>query len=197
MRYDSYTRLINGKHPLPEEYVPKQLTDIGLPFQASSQDSRRLLEIRTAQAALRLFQSAQRDGLNLYGISGYRSYQCQKQLYGQNPYVAAPGTSEHQSGLALDVSCAEAGFALTEEFAFTSEGSWLSRNASLFGFIIRYPKGKRKHYWFSLGTLAHPLRYPGTFQLPGLPVKRLKNTMPFVPSDPTAPSAFPENRAAV
>ena len=124
MRYDSYTRLINGKHPLPEEYVPKQLTDIGLPFQASSQDSRRLLEIRTAQAALRLFQSAQRDGLNLYGISGY------------------PGTSEHQSGLALDVSCAEAGFALTEEFAFTSEGSWLSRNASLFGFIIRYPKGK-------------------------------------------------------
>ena len=80
--------------------------------------------------------------MNLYGISGYRSYQCQKQLYGQNPYVAAPGTSEHQSGLALDVSCAEAGFALTEEFAFTSEGSWLSRNASLFGFIIRYPKGK-------------------------------------------------------
>lgn len=142
MRYDSYTRLINGKHPLPEGYVPKQLTDIGLPFQASSQDSRRLLEIRTAQAALRLFQSAQRDGLNLYGIAGYRSYQCQKQLYGQNPYVAAPGTSEHQSGLALDVSCAEAGFALTEEFAFTSEGSWLSRNASLFGFIIRYPKGK-------------------------------------------------------
>ena len=162
MRYDSYTRLINGKHPLPEGYIPKQLTDIGLPFQASSQDSRRLLEIRTAQAALRLFQSAQRDGLNLYGISGYRSYQCQKQLYGQNPYVAAPGTSEHQSGLALDVSCAEAGFALTEEFAFTSEGSWLSRNASLFGFIIRYPK--RKHYWFSLGALAHPLRYPGTFQ---------------------------------
>ena len=39
MRYDSYTRLINGKHPLPEGYVPKQLTDIGLPFQASSQDS--------------------------------------------------------------------------------------------------------------------------------------------------------------
>ena len=49
MRYDSYTRLINGKHPLPEGYIPKQLTDIGLPFQASSQDSRRLLEIRTAR----------------------------------------------------------------------------------------------------------------------------------------------------
>lgn len=142
MRYDSYTRLINGKHPLPEGYVPKQLTDIGLPFQASSQDSRRLLEIRTAQAALRLFQSAQRDGLTFMVFpdtaptSARNS--CMDRILMLLPLVQA----EHQSGLALDVSCAEAGFALTEEFAFTSEGSWLSRNASLFGFIIRYPKGK-------------------------------------------------------
>ena len=142
MRYDSYTRLINGEHPLPEGYIPEQLTDIGLPFQAASGDSRRLLEIRAAQAASRLFQSAQRDGLNLYGISGYRSYQRQKQLYSKNPYIAAPGTSEHQSGLALDVSCAEVGFTLTEAFACTNEGLWLVRNASLFGFILRYPKGK-------------------------------------------------------
>ena len=143
MRYDSYTRLINGKRaPSSRGVRPQAAYRYRTALSGILPGFRRLLEIRTAQAALRLFQSAQRDGLNLYGISGYRSYQCQKQLYGQNPYVAAPGTSEHQSGLALDVSCAEAGFALTEEFAFTSEGSWLSRNASLFGFIIRYPKGK-------------------------------------------------------
>ena len=80
MRYDSYTRLINGKHPLPEGYVPKQLTDIALTFQASPQDSRRLLEIRTAQAAPSLFQRAHRDGLTFYGISVYRYYQCPQRM---------------------------------------------------------------------------------------------------------------------
>lgn len=50
-----------------------------------------------------------------------------------SPYVAAPGTSEHQSGLALDLSCPAIRMELIPEFAFTSEGKWLARNASLYG----------------------------------------------------------------
>ena len=40
-----YTRLINKDHPLPPDYVPENLTDIGIPFDAPCGDPKRLLEI--------------------------------------------------------------------------------------------------------------------------------------------------------
>lgn len=139
-----YTRLINKEHPLPEDYIPPHLIDIGLPFEALPGDPKRLLEEKAAYAALELISRSRREGLNLCGISGYRSYARQKKLYTGNPYVAAPGTSEHQSGLALDVSCPEIHMELTEEFAETREGIWLKTHAPLYGFILRYPAGKEE-----------------------------------------------------
>ena len=59
-----------------------------------------------------------------------------------NQYVAKPGTSEHQTGLALDVSSPEVDYELEEIFAETPEGKWLAVYAPMFGFILRYPKGK-------------------------------------------------------
>ena len=53
-----------------------------------------------------------------------------------------PGCSEHQTGLALDVSCPAVSLNLSQAFAETVEGRWLARHAPLYGFIIRYPKGK-------------------------------------------------------
>ena len=138
----NYIRLINKEHPLPESYVPEHLVDIGLPFDALPGDPKRLLEEAAAQAALSLINRARQEGLNLYGISGYRSYQRQQELYTGSPYVAAPGTSEHQSGLALDLSCPEIHMELEEGFAQTREGIWLSQHAPLYGFILRYPKNK-------------------------------------------------------
>lgn len=137
-----YTRLINRNHPLPPDYVPENLVDIGIPFDTRPGDLKRLLEKKTAHAALCLINAACKEGLCLYGISGYRSYKRQQELYTGNPYVAQPGTSEHQSGLALDVSCPAVGLELIPEFAQTPEGKWLTRNASLFGFILRYPQNK-------------------------------------------------------
>lgn len=139
---NQYTRLINRSHPLPPGYIPETLVDIGLPFDAPPDDPKRLLEKCTAQAAKKLFSAAAREGLSLYGVSGYRSYDRQRELYTGSPYVAPPGTSEHQSGLALDVSCPQIRLELTEAFAHTPEGIWLAKNASLFGFILRYPKNK-------------------------------------------------------
>ncbi len=137
-----YTRLINKAHPLPSDYIPLNLIDSGIPFDAPAGDPKRLMEKKAAHAALRLVQAACKEGLCLYGISGYRSYKRQQELYTGNPYVAAPGTSEHQSGLALDVSCPSLNMQLIPEFAATAEGKWLARNASLFGFILRYPENK-------------------------------------------------------
>ena len=106
------------------------------------EDPKRLLEEKAARAALELIARSRMEGLNLFCISGYRSYKRQEELYNGNPYVAAPGTSEHQSGLALDLSCPEIFLELTESFAHTREGIWLKKYAPLYGFIIRYPKNK-------------------------------------------------------
>lgn len=137
-----YTILINKKHPLPADFIPEHLIDIGLPFDAIPGDQKRLLEEKTARAALELIARSRMEDLSLYCISGYRSYIRQKELYTGNNYVASPGTSEHQSGLALDLSCPAVHMELTEAFAETKEGLWLKKHAPLYGFIIRYPENK-------------------------------------------------------
>lgn len=146
------TLLVNRTHPLTADYVPPCLTEPSFLFDAPVGDPKRLLCRPAAQAAAHLFHRGREQGIFLYGISGYRSYHRQEELYRQrlretssdyvNLYLASPGTSEHQTGLALDVSCQTAGLELTEQFAHTKEGHWLSTNAPLFGFILRYPKGK-------------------------------------------------------
>ena len=137
-----YTRLINREHPLPEEYIPSELVDIGLPFDSLPGEEKRLLEEAAARAALELIARSRREGLNLCCVSGYRSYARQAELYAGNPYIAAPGTSEHQSGLALDLSCPAVQMRLTEDFARTPESVWLAGHAPLYGFILRYPANK-------------------------------------------------------
>lgn len=99
----------------------------------------------TALAAVNeMIAAAAEEGLNLFIISGYRSYDKQANIYrnyvardGQaaaDRYSARPGHSEHQTGLAFDMNSIE------QSFAETPEGIWLAENCSRFGFIIRYTK---------------------------------------------------------
>lgn len=138
----NYIRLINKEHPLPADYIPENLVDTGIPFDALPGDSKRFMEMNAAKAAHQLFLAAHKEGLHLFGISGYRSYNRQKELYNGSPYIAAPGTSEHQSGLALDVSSPSNNLELTDSFAYTPEGLWLAKNASLYGYLLRYPQNR-------------------------------------------------------
>ena len=105
---------------------------------------------KTAALALEeLFDQADKDGIKLYGVSGYRSYTTQQFVYQNNInrfgmanaeiYSAKPGASEHQTGLAVDVSCASMGSSLSAGFAQTKEGIWLAEHCANYGFIIRYP----------------------------------------------------------
>lgn len=57
-------------------------------------------------------------------------------------YSARPGQSEHQTGLAMDISAPSVQSALTTEVESTPEGQWLRENAHRYGFILRYPAGK-------------------------------------------------------
>lgn len=143
----SYTQLINPSVPLAFDYIPDHLVTAHIPFAPSVNNERKMLYIDAAQAAKSLFEQASFDHLSLVGVSGYRSYLSQKQLYENaikrnSTAVAAPGTSEHQSGLALDVSCASLNFELEESFYDTKEGKWLKTHAPIHGFILRYPKRK-------------------------------------------------------
>jgi D-alanyl-D-alanine carboxypeptidase len=103
-----------------------------------------------ADALEKLFDAAKRDGIILYGISGFRSYERQYKIFTNNivnkgkkytlRYSAVPGTSEHQTGLAIDVSAESLGFKLSSNFASSREGIWLAENAQNYGYIIRYPE---------------------------------------------------------
>lgn len=138
----SYTQLINRDHPLLPDYVPRDLVAVNIPFDAPLGHPKRMLRQRAAHAAEELFERGACLGLHLVGVSGYRSYQRQLQLDTGSPFVAPAGASEHQSGLALDVSCAAVSMDLVAEFAQTDEGLFLKDYAPLYGFILRYPSGK-------------------------------------------------------
>lgn len=149
---DFYCRLINRDYPLAEDFIPDDLVPCDFPFAAQEHAEKRLLWGPAAKAAGRLLEYAKSFGCCLYGISGYRSYQRQQAIYQQrlreagpsytDRYIARPGESEHQSGLALDLSCPSIQLRLDESFADTKEGRWLSAYAPMFGFILRYPRGK-------------------------------------------------------
>lgn len=87
MHRDFYIRLINREHPLPETFVPEHLIDIGLPFEAAPGDPKRLLECQAARAASQLFHACHRCGLNLWAVSGYRSFRRQQELFTGSPFV--------------------------------------------------------------------------------------------------------------
>ncbi len=143
-----FSILVNRERPLPKGCIPQNLTEPAIPFQAPPGDAKRLL-VREGCCRQKLFARAREEGLCLCGISGYRPYTRQSELYraalAKNTSmtaVAPPGCSEHQTGLALDVSCPSEDYELEETFALTPEGKWLNTYASHFGFILRYPKGK-------------------------------------------------------
>lgn len=151
----SYEMLVNKDHRLTPDFTPPFLCLPDIPFDADAKEEKRYLERRAAKHVRLLFQAARAEGLSLYGISGYRSYQRQEALYhnalsrisadsgnASLCQVAPPGCSEHQTGLALDVSCPSVSLKLTTAFADTKEGRWLMRHAPLYGFVIRYPAGK-------------------------------------------------------
>ncbi|AFA47865.1 M15 family metallopeptidase [Acetobacterium woodii] len=144
---DSLTMLVNKNHPIPESYVPADLITVDLP---STRDT----QLRTVAAAglTKLFDAASEAGLELYCCSGYRSYETQSELYdwnvstygveGADLVSAQPGKSEHQLGLAMDVTSASVDFDLLESFGTTAEGQFIKDNAYKYGFIVRYPQGK-------------------------------------------------------
>lgn len=146
---DTVYYMVDRKHPLPASYVPEDLVIAPIPFVAAMDDPRCLVRADVYFPLRSLYFSARDEGILLYGVCAYHSYKQQKELYEKSirmhglsytrKYVTPPGMSEHQTGLAIDLSCPSNHYELNENFATTPEGIWLKRNAIRFGFEFSYP----------------------------------------------------------
>lgn len=144
--------LVNKYHALPDAYKPKDLITPDVPFPFSEDLPKKKMRKKAAHALEDLFKRAKKEKLELYGQSGYRSYDRQSTIFEQNVkskgekkannLSAKPGQSEHQTGLSIDVSAKSVDYRIDEDFGDSKEGQWLKEHAYESGFIIRYPKGK-------------------------------------------------------
>ena len=153
--------LVNKDHPITEDYRPQDLVDLRnvLPSSLVYVKGSDIQGNRDAAAALQtMFEAAKADGITGWQISaGYRSYAYQQQLFQKqvDDYmaqgkskadavaatkltVADPGTSEHHTGLAFDITVANT------IFKGTKQQIWLQKHCWDYGFIIRYQEGKEK-----------------------------------------------------
>lgn len=137
--------LVNKYHPLSSDYVPSDLKKVNATT-ASAVDHK--LAAEAATAFDQLSAAAKKEECTIKLVSGYRSYETQQNLfntyvardgnYTAAQYSAEPGYSEHQTGLAADVSSPSIEYDLIEAYGNTKEGLWLAKNAHKFGYIIRY-----------------------------------------------------------
>jgi D-alanyl-D-alanine carboxypeptidase len=148
---DDILILVNKTYKLPSDYKPTDLTVPNIRFSFEGPHEKQNMREEAARALEDLFAAAEEEEIFLYAVSGFRSYNLQESVYknhvkqkGQaraDKISARPGHSEHQTGLAMDISSKSANLTLSNSFAETQEGKWVAENAHLYGFIIRYQKG--------------------------------------------------------
>lgn len=143
--------LINRSNPIPSGYSPV-LMEI--------QDNY-FLEKNACTAMCSLINAALKCGISICIFSAYRSSTYQQKLFDDevkifiehghsysealslaSESVALPYTSEHNAGLAADVSSPELFGQTITAFDKTRQFEWLSENAYKYGYILRYPKNK-------------------------------------------------------
>lgn len=156
-----YVILVNRKNTLPENYMPTDLVLIEsiIPPNVLTVKYDGMMANRTATEALgRMLQDAIDDGITVWQVSSaYRSHDDQQALVDNsvaryrrnNPdwsrdrclsatyqTVAPTGTSEHQTGLAFDITVPGVSFTGTEQ------QKWLHEHCYEYGFIVRFTKEK-------------------------------------------------------
>lgn len=146
--------IANKQYPLPESYK----------VNVSYVSGNYRLDSRIADAYKEMIAAAKKDGVSLNIISGFRTFSGQTSLFNNKvnqyrnqgystekakelaaQYVAPPGTSEHLTGLAVDLispTWYNTHSSLTSDFENTEQFKWLYANCAKYGFILRYPKDK-------------------------------------------------------
>ncbi|MFM5904608.1 MAG: M15 family metallopeptidase [Micrococcales bacterium] len=145
--------VVDKKRPLnPLNYKPKGLTAPAFKKSASNPYGIRLAKpAAEAIVAMANAMSKAKAG-TLVLSSAYRSYNTQVVVHARDVeqlgliagerLAARPGYSEHQTGLAADVSAVGQGCVIRVCFSKTPAGKWLAANSWQYGFILRYPNGR-------------------------------------------------------
>ena len=143
--------LVNDSHPLDVSYVPESMVEL---------ESERFVDARIEEPLRQMLDDGAKAGLSMYVASAYRSSEKQKEVFnatmqdwmanGRTPLeaydetkksVAVPGTSEHATGLAVDIIASEYE-GLDDRQGETDEQKWLKEHCWEYGFILRYPPEK-------------------------------------------------------
>jgi D-alanyl-D-alanine carboxypeptidase len=153
------TVLSNKYYFLGEDYEPKNLTLIDSKYAVSND---KYMEKDAANAFTNLAKDAKSEGYTILASSTYRSYKYQTGLYNRykeqdgkekaDTYSARAGYSEHQTGLAVDVTNGSVSYT---KFGTTKEFDWMKKNAYKYGFILRYTKETE----FITGYMNEPWHY--------------------------------------
>lgn len=182
--YAGTLSLINKWNPIDKAYIPDHLVslvDKNKKFIVPSKVQGIQVKSETLGNLSLMFKSASiANCKDLIVSNGYRSFNTQTYFYNKKvalyskslnskdaqdqacKVVAPPGMSEHQTGLAVDMttrSLLQTKNPLSEAFSKTREGKWLSENSWKYGFVIRYQPEKTKY----TGIMSEPwhLRYVG------------------------------------
>ena len=147
--------LVNKEYVMPEEFADLPLADIGDGYRVHA---------GMYDALVDMMEDARAAGLPLYIVSGYRPIERSRILYENKVqeylnagytrqqaeteagmWIAPPGTSEHATGLAVDLISADYYTKLPDllpEFEEFEEAKWMKEHCAEYGFILRFPKGK-------------------------------------------------------
>ena len=148
---DDLLLLVNPWTPLPEDFLPGELVPV---------QNDQAVDARAYPDLQDMLGDMSEAGLSPLICSSYRSQERQQELYDNKVqrvmaegvsreaaqaeaarWVARPGTSEHQTGLAVDI-VSLSNQMLDETQESTPEFQWLAENAWKYGFILRYPSDK-------------------------------------------------------
>ena len=159
--------LINKQHPIPEDYD----FNLGTITNGLRCDERIISDL------VAMMRAAKKDGINLALKSTYRTdsrqetnFNARIKKYMKQGYsymeaykltsqvITVPGSSEHQVGLAFDITC-DTYDSLTKGFGETEAGKWLEEHSCEYGFTLRYPQGKE--YITSIEYEPWHFRYVG------------------------------------
>lgn len=150
-----YKMLVNKDNLLDENYVPENLVIVNGPTGKKLDSSYvNKLDLIAYEYFLLMQKAALRKNYKIYIDSSYRSYQYQRELFNDLvlkkgydyaiKYCAIPGSSEHQTGLAIDIIFKRNGIMIEEQSWRDSEIIWLMNNSFHYGYILRYPIGKER-----------------------------------------------------
>lgn len=124
---DNVMVMVNKQFSLPDGYEPSKLMIPDVAFSYGKLDlEKSYMRQDAAEELEKLFAGALNEGVELFAVSGYRSFTRQSEVFEAEvnrvgkekavQAVAIPGSSEHQTGLSMDISSRSASLELSEEF---------------------------------------------------------------------------------